>query len=120
MSYAAKTLLIFSVYLATVAALFVIVPNVLLEFLGLPSTHEVWIRIVGMCLGGLAFYYAVGALQNITPFIQLTVYARSLTIFFFSGLVLLGLTQPVVIVFGVIDLLGAIWTEIALRSDARR
>ena len=119
MSRAAISLLVFSVYLAVVAALFVIIPNFLLELLGLPPTKEVWIRIVGMCLGGLVFYYAAGALKNLTAFIQLTVYARSLTIFFFSSLVVLGQTQPVVIIFGVIDLLGAIWTEFALRRDAQ-
>jgi hypothetical protein len=68
-----------------------------------------------MCFGALAFYYSLSSVMNLRPFIQLTVYARALTLPFFILLVALRLTQPVLIVFGVIDLAGAIWTEVALR-----
>jgi hypothetical protein len=117
MSKASKTLFVFSGYVGIVALILMVVPNTLLELLGYPPTREVWIRIVGMCFGGLAFYYALGALENLRRFIQLTVLARSLTIVFFSLLYFLGLSRPVLIVFGVIDLLGAIWTELALRRE---
>jgi hypothetical protein len=51
-----------------------------------------------------------------TDFLKLTVYTRSSLIVFFAAFVLLGLASPPLILFGVVDLLGAIWTGLALRS----
>jgi len=39
-----------------------------------------------------------------------------LVILFFSAFVFFGLARPVLILFGVVDLLAAIWTWLALRS----
>ena len=115
MSQPARSLFIFSIYVAFIGAWLMLLPNSFLRLFGFPTTDEIWIRIVGMCFGGLAFYYALSSLKNLRQFIQLTVYARLLTLPFFILLVGLRLTQPVILVFGVIDLLGAIWTEAALR-----
>jgi hypothetical protein len=122
MSRADRSLFIFAIYLAIVGAWLILSPNSFLRLFGFPPTDQVWIRIVGMCFGALAFYYALSSVMNLRPFIQLTVYARALTLPFFILLVALGLTQPVLILFGVIDLAGAIWTQIALRQadQARR
>jgi hypothetical protein len=115
MSRAARSLFIFAIYVAVVGAWLILSPNSFLRFFGFPPTDQVWIRIVGMCFGALAFYYSLSSVMNLRPFIQLTVYARALTLPFFIGLVALRLTQPVLILFGLIDLAGAVWTEIALR-----
>jgi len=115
MGRAARTLFAFAVYVSAVAALLIFVPDTFLGWFGFPPTHEVWIRIVGMCFGGLAFYYVFGSLEDLRPFIRLTVFARSLTLPFFAVLVGLGLTKPVLLLFGVIDLAGALWTAWALR-----
>jgi hypothetical protein len=122
MSRAARSLFVFAIYLGIVGAWLILSPNSFLRLFGFPPTDQVWIRIVGMCFGALAFYYALSSVMNLRPFIQLTVYARALTLPFFILLVALGLTQPVLILFGVIDLAGAIWTQIALRQadQARR
>ncbi|HLE03984.1 MAG TPA: hypothetical protein VI729_05135 [Anaerolineales bacterium] len=115
MSRAARSLFIFSIYVGVVGAWLILSPNSFLRLFGFPPTDQVWIRIVGMCFGALAFYYSFSSVINLRPFIQLTVYARALTLPFFILLVTLSLTQPVLILFGVIDLAGAVWTEIALR-----
>jgi hypothetical protein len=47
---------------------------------------------------------------------RLTVYACSSVIVFFAAFVLLGFANAPLILFGVVDLLGAIWTGLALRS----
>jgi hypothetical protein len=115
MSRAARSLFVFAIYLGIVGAWLILSPNSFLRLFGFPPTDQVWIRIVGMCFGALAFYYSLSSVMNLRPFIQLTVYARALTLPFFIVLVVLRLTQPVLILFGVIDLAGAVWTEIALR-----
>jgi hypothetical protein len=122
MSRAARSLFVFAIYLGIVGAWLILSPNSFLRLFGFPPTDQVWIRIVGMCFGALAFYYALSSVMNLRAFIQLTVYARALTLPFFILLVALGLTQPVLILFGVIDMAGAIWTQVALRQpdQARR
>jgi len=54
--------------------------------------------------------------KEMTDFFRWTVYTRSTVIVFFAAFVLLGFARPPLIMFGVVDLLGAIWTSLALRS----
>lgn len=51
-----------------------------------------------------------------TDFFRWTVFLRSTVIVFFAIFVLLGFAGPPLVLFGVVDLLGAIWTGLALRS----
>jgi hypothetical protein len=81
----------------------------------MPSTSEVWIHVVGVLVLFLAFYYIQVARQEMTYFFKLTVYTRSSLIIFFAAFVLLGLARPPLLLFGVVDLLGALWTAMALR-----
>jgi len=82
----------------------------------LPPTTEVWIRVSGMLLLFIGFYYIQAARHEMTDFFRWTVYARSSVIVFFAALVLLGFASPPLILIGAVDLLGAIWTGLALRS----
>jgi uncharacterized membrane protein YesL len=50
-------------------------------------------------------------------FFRWTVQARAVVIVFFVAFVFLGWVKPVLIIFGAIDLAGAIWTFMALRSS---
>jgi len=45
--------------------------------------------------------------------------ARSSVPLFFLAFVAAGLASPMLILFGVVDLAGALWTALALRRDAR-
>lgn len=118
MSSCAKSVLAFAIYLALLGLILLIAPNVLLALFGLPATGEVWIRIVGMLVVLLAFYYAQAARHDLRPFFRWTVYARGSVLVFFIAFVVFGLAEPVLLLFGVIDLLGALWTLAALRSPA--
>jgi hypothetical protein len=117
MSNPAKSIFAFGVYLIGLGAILVITPNSLLALFGLPSTSEVWIRVVGMLLLILAFFDIQAARKGLTDFFQWTVYTRSLVIVFFIAFVMLGFVSPWLILFGVVDLLGAIWTGLTLRQS---
>jgi hypothetical protein len=118
MSKAARSLFVFSLYLFGLGLVILILPNTLLGLFGLPPTNEVWIRLVGMMLLILVPYYMQAVRHELLPIIQLSVYVRSSVILFFLALVSLGLASPLLILFGIIDLLGAIWTWVALRSSS--
>jgi len=117
MSAPTKSLLVFALYLVCLGLGLLCLPNTLGRFFGFPDTHDVWIRVVGMLLLFLAFYYSQAVRREGTDFFRWTVYTRSLVIVCFTAFVLLGLAPLVLILFGVIDLLFAIWTALALRAS---
>lgn len=116
MSRAAKSLFVFGIYLCVLGLLLLLVPNQLLQVFGVPPTHEVWIRINGMFVLCLSFYYVQVARNELTIFIRWTVWTRVAVIFFFAAFVLLVSAPRALLLFGLIDLLAAIWTWLALRS----
>ena len=117
MSKSALSVFVFGLYLLVLGIVLLVAPNFLLGLFSLPNTTEVWIRVVGMLVLILCFYYTQAARKEMTDFFKWTVYARSSVIVFFAAFVLLGFAELPLILFGVVDLLGAIWTGLALRSQ---
>jgi len=117
MSSSARSVFVFGIYLLLIGLGFLIVPNTMLGLFGIPATSEPWIRVVGMLLLLLAFYYTQAARVELTDFFRWTVPARASVIVFFAAFVLLGYAPAALIMFGVVDLLGAIWTWLSLRSS---
>src|SRR2546421_7018758 len=118
MSRAAKSLFVFGIYLCVLGLALLLVPNLLLRVFRAPLTHEVWIRIDGMFILCLSFFYLQAARHELTLFIRWTAWARVAVIFFLSAFVLLVSAPKPLLLFGVVDLLSAIWTLLALRRDA--
>ena len=117
MSRAAVSVFAFGIYTVILGLALLVVPNVLLSLFASPTTTEIWIRILGFIVVVLGYYYIVAARYELTPFFRASVYGRPAVIVCFAGLVLLGMAEPVIVLFGAIDLLGAIWTALALRSS---
>lgn len=119
MSRAAQSVFLFSIYLLLLGLVLLVVPNWLLSLFGMPETEEVWVRVVGMLVLLLAFYYSSAARNELTSFMRATVVARFSVVVFFAAFVVLGFAPPVLIVFGLVDVLAATWTAVALRRDRR-
>lgn len=118
MTGAARSVLVFAVYLVGLGIWLLLAPNSMLQLFGMPDVEDVWIRVVGMLLLLLAFYYSSAAKAELTEFLQWTVYARGSVILFFAAFVLAGLAPATLLLFGVADLLAAGWTQLALKKDA--
>ena len=110
---------VFGIYLLALGATLLVAPNALLGLFRLPATEDVWIRVVGMLVLYLGAYYIVAALAEQRAFMQATVPLRAGVILFFGAFVFIGLAPPMLILFGVVDLIGAGWTAWALRRQAR-
>jgi hypothetical protein len=117
MSRAGKSILAFSIYIGLLGCVLVLSPNPLLALLGLPPAEDYWILVAGMLLVGLSVYYAFAGLNHLLAFVRLTAFARLLILPYFIILVLIKKAPPPILIFGVIDMLFAIWTLIALRRD---
>ena len=120
MTRAAKSLWVFGLYLTVLGVILLLLPNVLLRVFGVPPTNEIWIRVNGMFVLCLAYYYLQTARHGLTEFIRWTVWARAAVIVYFVAFVLLAGAPKPLLVFGVIDLISATWTFMALQTDRTR
>jgi hypothetical protein len=112
---AATSIRVFGVYLVALGAVLFLTPNTLLTVFGVASTHEPWIRVLGAVVGVLGAYYINAARQQATSFFRATLWGRATILVLFAALVLVRLAPPVLILFGAIDVTGALWTLVALR-----
>jgi hypothetical protein len=117
MSAVARSLVVFGWYLVGLAALLVVVPNLVLGLFGLPPTDEVWIRVVGVLVLIIGYYNVRLGRTGLVPYARLTVHARVAVLVFFVGFVLAGLAKPILLLIGAVDLAGALWTAAALREE---
>jgi len=117
MSAAAVSLLVFGIYLLLGGLVFAIEPNVPLGLLGVPTTDEPWIRVIGVLMLAIGYYYVRAARANDGAFLLWTVQARIGVFVAFVLLVLLGWSQAQLIIFAVVDLLGALWTYLTMRRE---
>lgn len=120
MSQAAISLFVFGIYLCVLGLILLLVPNLILRVFEVPPTTEVWIRINGMFVLCLSFYYVQAARNELTIFIRWTVWTRGAVIIYFTAFILLVSAPKALLLFGLIDLLSAIWTWLALKKDEAR
>ena len=117
MSKATFSARVFAIYVFAVSTLLVVAPNVLLSVFGIAPTREVWIRLVGVLAFNIGIYAWVCAGYRL--FLEASVYTRALVCAASVVFALLGLVSPLIVLFGLVDLAGGIWTWLALKADAR-
>jgi deazaflavin-dependent oxidoreductase (nitroreductase family) len=67
-----------------------------------------------MLLSLLAFYYLLAARAELTPLFRWSVWVRAAVLPILLSLVAAGVAPPILLLIGVVDLSGAIWTALAL------
>ena len=120
MSSAAKSLFVFGIYVGGLGLSLLLMPNLLLQVFGVPPTNEVWIRVNGMFLICLSFYYIQVSRNELIMFIRWTVPARIAVMIYFASFVLLVSAPKSLLLFGTVDVLAAIWTWAALKEYRTR
>ena len=103
MSRSALSVFVFSIYLYLLGFVLVVTPDTLLRIFNFPDADGLWIRVVGMLVIILGFYYSHVARAEIKPFFVWTVIARTSVLLFFIAFVIAALAPPTLILFGVID-----------------
>jgi hypothetical protein len=107
----------FACHLLLLGLMLLLVPNLLLSLFQIPPTSEVWIRVVGMLVIFLGAYYFVAARAELRLFMIWSARLRASVFIFFGAFVLAGLAPPVLLLFGAVDLAGALWTWSAFRKE---
>jgi hypothetical protein len=116
-SASAFTVKAFGIYVLLTGLNLMFAPNMLLGMFGIPATNEVWIRVVGVLAFNIGIYYWYAAKCEAKAFFEATVYARGFVFIAFATFVALGLVNKALILFGCMEVAGAIWTWLALRKE---
>ncbi len=117
MSKSAFSLRVFSIYMFALGSALVAAPNLMLSFFGIPETHEVWIRVVGVLVLVIGYVDFMASRNELLDLFRWSVPARLSVTVFFVIFVAMGFAPPILILFGAIDAAGAIWTAACLRID---
>jgi hypothetical protein len=112
----AKTIYYFALYLVGAGLALLLFPRLPLVLLGLDVEGLAWIRILGLLVLVFAYYYLNLARNEVTDFFRWTVHTRSLVPLFFAAFILFAGMKPVLMLFALGDLAGALWTAGALRG----
>jgi hypothetical protein len=114
MDSTATSIFVFGIYLFFVGAGFLLIPNILLPLFGFPKTDEPWIRVMATLVLIIAFFYLVAAHHEIIPIYWASVFGRFFAFLIFMVLVFTKKAKPMLILFGIVDALGALWTLLTL------
>ncbi len=118
-SKAAFTIAAFGYYLLLLGLVVLLVPNLFLSIFQIPITSEVWIRVVGVLVFNIGIYYIYAAKCEATAFFQASIYTRIFVLIAFTAFAALGLASPKLILLSSGDVLGAIWTYMALKKEPK-
>jgi hypothetical protein len=113
------TMKVFGAYLILLGVVGMLVPNLLTNVIGMPESRDVWGRVTGMLVFNLGILYGWIIWTRSTAMIRFTVVTRLFVLVCLSAFALAGLAHANIIGFGIVDALGALWTESALRREAR-
>ena len=119
MKQSTLSMVIFGVYMLVMGLILIIVPNPLITLLGFAPVTDVWIRILGMVLVILAFYYFLAVKEEAYSFYRWTSYGRMPIVLVYLGFTALKLAPPILVLLGVFETACAIWTGVALRKESR-
>jgi len=117
MTLSAKSILVFGIYLYLVGLTLIFIPNMFLHTLSVAETREPWIRVVGVIVVVLGYYYHQMSKTGFIPFFRLTIPVRVCVFISFVGLIILKMLGPVFILISFLDVAGAAWTYFALKKE---
>lgn len=118
MATASFTIKVFGIYVVATGIGLMLAPNLVLAPLGVPEAREVWLRMLGALAIVVGYYYIACAAGNARAFFAASVKGRFLFFALGVGLIVLANAPWQVVLFGLVDLAGALWTHLALKAEA--
>jgi hypothetical protein len=117
MSRAARSILVYSIYVFGLGVTLLVAPNIPLPLFGLPQATEVWIRVAGMTVLFLSIFYFVAARNEYRQIFVVSVPIRLAVPVFFAAFALAGYATWNLLLFTPLDIAFAVWTWLELRRE---
>jgi hypothetical protein len=118
-SRAGWSLVGFGAYAAFMGTWLLVAPGPMLDFLLTARTQEHWIRLLGTSAIVLGFYYIVAGRADLVVMMRASLWGRLTMAAAFSTLVVLGIAPVLLLGIAGNEMLGVLWTTLALRADER-
>jgi hypothetical protein len=118
MTPAARSILVYSIYVFGLGATLLLIPNVPLPLVGLPQAAEVWIRVAGMTVLFLSILYFIAARNEYRQIFVASVPIRFAVVAFFAAFAAAGFATWNLLLLTPLDIVFAVWTWMSLRSEA--
>lgn len=118
MTKSAKSVYYFGFYVLLTGIIIVAIPDQFVSLLKLPQISAGWARVIGLLAIIIGTYDILNGRNNVKPLIKASVYVR---LVFFLGVMILFATGQMpkeIIPLGAIDLIGAIWTALAIKGES--
>lgn len=119
MSRSGRSLVGFGFYGVVMGTGLLVAPDQMLDFLRTARTSEHWIRLLGVSAIVLGFYYVTAGRHELTVIIRASLWGRIAMAAGFSALVALKIAPVLLLGIAGNELLGVLWTTLALRADER-
>jgi hypothetical protein len=113
-------MLVFAVYLGVLCVGFLLFPAPLVTFFGFSTPDPLWIRILGVVVGILAFFCLMAIREEAFQFYQWSSLSRLVLLPASLAFVLLDIAPPILIVFWTFETGCGIWTGLALHRERRQ
>ena len=117
MSKAAKTIMAYGVYCLGSGLGFLFMKDFILDLFQFAPTTEHWIYVVAILMVGLGYYYISSARAEAKHFFKISAIGRTWFFVASTAIALLGIAPKMLIAFGAIDLVTAIWTWVSLEKN---
>lgn len=109
----------FGAYDLFMGAWLLVAPGPMLDFLLTARTTEHWIRLLGMSAIVLGIYYIVAGRHGLVVMARASLWGRLAMAAGFGALVALRIAPVLLLGIAGNELLGVLWTTLALRADGR-
>ena len=110
------SIFLFGWYLLFAGVFLSFFPNILLSIIGIEETTESWIRLLGVTVFILGTFFLYMGRQGSRAFAYISVFGRALFIFGIVGVIMFHAAPIQLLLFGIVDLLGFLWTLVAYRE----
>ncbi|HBO3861918.1 hypothetical protein [Pseudomonas aeruginosa] len=122
MNSAPTSLKVFGLYMMLVPGLgLMTMPATLLDLFGLSHGGQLWMaRVIGLLAFIIGTYQYSIAKQGLATLYRVTVAQRYFAALLFAGLWVNGEAGPLILLFALIDTLGASWTLLAVNRGTQR
>lgn len=110
-------MLVFAIYMVILSVALIFFPYRFTALFNMAPPDGLWIRLLGVILGILAFYYVMAVREENETFYRWTSLGRLVILPAVVVLVALGIAPPILLLLATWDTGCGIWTGLALRRE---
>lgn len=114
MNASTLSIFIWGIYVILIGVLLLLIPKRTLSLFGHDAPKDHWVRVIGIIALSLGYFYIIAAQNELVSLYWASINARVAGFLGFLGLVVFKKAKSKIILFGIVDVIGASWTLLAL------